>query len=120
MKVKLSGKSSGGGGTSHKVYSCLMSQSGTSTPTQIILENTIGLTLTWSRLSSGSYRAYSDTSLDLTKTFIYSSKNMTTMENVIGVRSSTSLQINFGIEALGGSGADSELNQTLFTILSYE
>ena len=69
MKVELSGKSSGGDGVSHKVYSCLVSQSGTSAPTQIILENTIGLTLTWSRIGSGSFRAYSDTALDLTKNF---------------------------------------------------
>ena len=39
---------------------------------------------------------------------------MTTMEHSIGVRTYNTLQINFGIEALGGSGADGELNKTLF------
>lgn len=39
-----------------KVYKALLSQSGTDAPTAIVLENTLGVTITWSRLSVGKYR----------------------------------------------------------------
>lgn len=55
----ISNLSSGGGsGTtaSYKVYSALISQSGTDAPTAIILENTLSDTPVWSRTSGGDYR----------------------------------------------------------------
>ena len=119
MKVELSGKSSGGG-ASHKVYTCIVSQTGGSAPTQIILENTMGITLTWSFVGGGSYRATSSVALDLTKTFIYSAKNMISMEHSIGVRTQNATTFEFGIETLGGGGSNDELHNTLFNIISYE
>ena len=121
MKVELSGKSSGGGsGASSKIYSCLVSQSGTSIPTQIILENTIGLTLTWSYVGVGNYKATSDIVFDLTKTFIYSSKTTNTMEHNIGVRTQNTTQFYLGIEAIGGGGVNNEINKMLVNILVYD
>lgn len=41
----------------YKVYTALLSQSGTSAPTAIVLENTLGGTVVWSRSSTGIYHA---------------------------------------------------------------
>ena len=42
-------------GVSYKVYVALVSQEGTSAPTAIILQNTLGGTPVWSRDSAGTY-----------------------------------------------------------------
>jgi len=42
---------------SYKVYTALLNQKGTDAPTAIVLENTLGGDLTWSRSSDGIYEA---------------------------------------------------------------
>lgn len=42
-------------GVNYKVYSALIEQSGTNTPTATVLENTTGKTITFERLSTGQY-----------------------------------------------------------------
>lgn len=44
-----------GGGSNYEVYSALFTQSGTNAPVVTVLENTLGLTLTWGRSSVGNY-----------------------------------------------------------------
>jgi len=44
-----------GGGSAYKVYTALISQSGTSDPTAVILENTLGAPVTFSRIGDGTY-----------------------------------------------------------------
>ena len=39
----------------YKVYTALLSQSGTNAPTAVVLENTLGGTVVWTRTSTGSY-----------------------------------------------------------------
>lgn len=59
-----------------KRYKALLSQSGTSAPTAIELENTLGVTLTWSYVSVGLYRATPSTGIfDAEKTFFYINPN---------------------------------------------
>lgn len=41
----------------YKVYTALLSQTGTDDPVATVLENTLGVTITWSRTSSGDYEA---------------------------------------------------------------
>ena len=41
----------------YKVYTALLSQTGTSAPTATVLENTLGGTVVWTRVGNGSYRA---------------------------------------------------------------
>jgi hypothetical protein len=54
----------------YKVYTALMAQSGTNAPTAaVILENTLGNTPIWSRVSAGTYRLTS-TSFAAGKTFV--------------------------------------------------
>lgn len=49
--------STGSSTRSYKVYTAILSQSGTSAPTAIELENTLGVTITWARSSAGFYSA---------------------------------------------------------------
>lgn len=46
----------GGGGTSYKKYVALLSQSGINPPIATVLENTLGVTITYLRLNEGIYR----------------------------------------------------------------
>ena len=41
----------------YKVYTALLSQSGTNNPVATVLENTTGLTITWTRTGGGEYNA---------------------------------------------------------------
>lgn len=49
--------SAAGGGASYDVYTAILTQTGTSAPTAIVLENTLGGTVVWSYVSAGNYRA---------------------------------------------------------------
>jgi len=40
----------------YKVYSALITQNGTDAPVATVLQNTLGVTMTWSRVSEGLYR----------------------------------------------------------------
>lgn len=56
----------------YKVYTALLSQSGTSAPTATVLENTLGATVTWSRTTTGTYRGTASTGVfTLDKTAIF-------------------------------------------------
>lgn len=48
---------SAAGGASYDVYTAILTQTGTSAPTAIVLENTLGGTVVWSYVSAGNYRA---------------------------------------------------------------
>lgn len=45
-----------GGGASYALYTALLSQSGTDDPTAVVLENTLGGTVVWTRDAGGEYR----------------------------------------------------------------
>jgi hypothetical protein len=47
----------GGEGSSYKVYTALLTQTGTDAPVATVLENTLGGTLVWTRNSDGDYTA---------------------------------------------------------------
>lgn len=59
----------GNSGSSYTVYTGLISQSGTDAPTIVISENTLGVTVSFSRANTGIYVATfsSDPTLDATK-----------------------------------------------------
>lgn len=58
------------GGASYKVYTALLSQSGTNAPTAVILENTLGGTVVWTRSSVGTYSATLTNAFPSNKTVI--------------------------------------------------
>lgn len=45
------------GGLPYKVYTALLTQSGTDAPVATVLENTLGVELTWERYAPGLYKA---------------------------------------------------------------
>jgi hypothetical protein len=54
----------GGGGSSYLVYTAILEQSGTSAPTAVVKENTLGCNITYEYISPGLYKALpSNTSL---------------------------------------------------------
>lgn len=60
--------------SSYKVYTVMMNQSGTSAPSiALTLENTLGGTVTWTRLSAGDYRGTLTGAFTLSKTIAFTS-----------------------------------------------
>lgn len=57
----------------YKVYTALLTQTGTDAPVATVLENTIG-NIVWSRVNTGQYRATLNNAFDATKTIVYSSQ----------------------------------------------
>jgi hypothetical protein len=60
VQTVASSSFSGGGTTytpSYKVYSATFTQTGTNAPVVTVLENTLGVTITWTRVATGQYRA---------------------------------------------------------------
>lgn len=55
----------------YKVYTALLSQTGTSAPTTTVLENTLGGTVTWARTSAGIYTATLTSAFTNNKTAIF-------------------------------------------------
>lgn len=67
----------------YKVYTAIINQSGTNAPTVIVLENTLGGTIVWSRQSTGSYTGtLSNNGFTQNKTVIFTTRGVS--GNVIG------------------------------------
>ncbi|WP_281225943.1 hypothetical protein [Flavobacterium aquiphilum] len=61
----------------YKVYTALLTQTGTSAPTAIVLENTLGVTISWSYTSTGFYTFTSSANIFTTnKTIIFTTKSL--------------------------------------------
>lgn len=54
-----------------EIYQAILAQAGTNPPTQIILTNTTGKTITWTRDGVGSYTGTPSTPFNLTKTQLF-------------------------------------------------
>ena len=55
----------------YKVYTALLSQTGTDAPTATVLENTLGGTIVWSRTSVGRYTGTLNNAFTLNKTIVF-------------------------------------------------
>lgn len=62
----------------YKVYTALISQTGTNAPVATVLENTLGGTVVWSRTSTGVYRADLSGAFIVNKTVFFTSNNNST------------------------------------------
>jgi hypothetical protein len=60
----------GGGAAPYKVYTALLSQSGTDAPVATVLENTLGGDIVWSRSQAGVYLGTLDGAFPIEKTFV--------------------------------------------------
>jgi hypothetical protein len=84
-------KGNGGLTVGYKVYTALLSQSGTDAPVPIILENTLGAVIVWSRLTSGIYNGTLSGAFTNNKTFFSFSGNLGAQNNIDNVRLSDNI-----------------------------
>jgi len=97
----------------------LVAQSGTNAPTETILENSAGITLTWTRLSAGMYRATYGSSVDLSKTTLRIGNTYKYSEIIGVIIDSTTTKFQLAIESDGGPGVDDTLENTMLEIRVY-
>jgi len=97
----------------------LVTQSTTNAPTETILENSAGITLTWSRLSAGMYRATYGSSVNLSKTTLRIGNTYRYSEIIGVIIDSTTARFQLAIETDGGPGADTTLLNTMLEIRVY-
>lgn len=100
---------SGGGASDrpYKVYTALITQSGTDAPIANVLENTLGTTVTWTRVGAGYYKATISTGLFMTaKLAVFISPVSQSPMNTMTWQQSTNNDINFFLEKLDGTFID--------------
>ena len=103
----------------YKVYTALLTQSGTADPTVIVLDNTLSAAIVWTRTSQGFYRGTLTGAFTANKTFFIvgqaiDNNNFTTS---IGYQTTDLFQV---ITRNGGSTAtDGILNSTSIEIRVY-
>lgn len=101
------------------VYTALISQSGTSAPTEIVLENTLGATATWSRSAAGTYQAsFSSAVLTANKTAVFVTKQITGFTDVV-VSANSNNTASIDVVVSNGTLRDSELNKASLEIRVY-
>jgi hypothetical protein len=129
MKTEFFATGSGGGvvATPPLVYTSQLHQSGLDAPTETILENTFGITLSWSRFSIGTYIATISPAVDWEKTSFYVGNQMVSSGGVSGSpsklintieTSSTEIEIET-MELLTSSQFDDMLQNTLLELKYY-
>lgn len=101
-----------------KTYSALLTQTGTSAPTAVILQNTLGGTITWTRTGVGIYNG----NINLTVGFPAGKTSILTGQrvgNVVGTRTDDN---DIGIQTIDNQPANSDnvLVDTLIQIDVYE
>ena len=62
--------SGGGSAPTYKVYTALLTQSGTNAPVATVLENTLGGDIVWTRLGVGTYQGELISAFEFGKTFV--------------------------------------------------
>lgn len=87
----------------YKTYVALISQTGTNAPTAIVLENTFGGTVVWSRVGNGVYSATLTGVFTDSKTAVFCTKDITSPTGTGGVM------------IRGGWGSTSTVNVTVVT-----
>lgn len=94
-----------------KVYLALLSQNGTAAPTAIVLEDTLGVVVTWSRTSAGNYVATpSAPAFTANKTAVTLANNTGQNVHLGWAFSGDNLNIETIIEQIGASDGVLALN----------
>ena len=93
----------------YKVYTALVTQSGTNPPTSTILSNDTTLTFTWSYVDVGIFDINISSAIDLNKVLVLSSIQFyngpgTTILLIFEQNSSTTTKLRFKCSQLAGSG----------------
>lgn len=102
----------------YKVYTALLSQSGTNAPTAVILENNTGATLSFARVNPGFYTAtFSSAIMTVGKTAVIQTIGDATAFVRVGITSTTVL--SYTVLAIGGGLTDGLLANSFLEIRVY-
>ncbi len=104
----------------YKVYTALLTQTGTNAPVATVLENTLGGTVVWSYVFLGSYRATLSNAFTFNKTFvnIQNTGGGAFGANIVGTLSINTIDI-YSFDVYGGDIANDLLNKTSIEIRVY-
>jgi hypothetical protein len=119
MKIDLISSGSGGASLPYTSRVSLLTQTGTSVPTEILLENGAGISLTWTRLSAGMYRATYGSAVDLSKIALRIGNAYQYSEMIGVIINSTTTTFQLAIEGDNLGGVDDSLENTMLEIRVY-
>lgn len=108
--------------STYKVYTALVTQSGTSAPTATVLENTLGGTVVLSRVSAGQYKATLTGAFTANKTTSSCTPGAGTGNNIVTIVAyqSTANEVVFNTATVAGGGfIDGVLSAATFEIRVY-
>ena len=106
----------------YKVYTALLTQSGTSAPTAVVLENTLGGTVVLSRVSAGQYKATLTGAFTTNKTTSSCTTGAGTGNNIVTIAAyqSTANEVVFNTSTVAGGGfIDGVLSAATFEVRVY-
>jgi len=104
----------------YKVYTALLTQTGTNAPTAVVLENTLGGTVVWSRNSTGDYRATLINAFTLSKTHVIATPSVNPFFTVVGNKTTGSADtVVLLTQTTAGANADDRLQGTPIEIRVY-
>ena len=102
----------------YKVYTALLSQTGTNAPTATVLENTLGVTITWTRMMSGQFLGTASYSIFSPNKFV-SSSGRTNINTLIRLDYFSPTDVFLGTATVTGA-ASSTFSDSLITSASIE
>lgn len=100
-----------------KIYSALISQTGTATPTVIVLQNTLG-EITWTRVDIGEYAGTTDGLYTLDKTWSIMRTNAFNFGYQVAARQNENVMGLY--TGVGSTPTDGQLNKVSIEIRVYE
>lgn len=103
----------------YRVYTAIISQSGTSDPIATVLENTLGQDIAWDRTSIGQYQASSTGLFTYSKTTINSSQTDNANQGITATYYNTSNTLVVATFDYAGSPQDGVLSESLIEIRIY-
>lgn len=101
----------------YKVYTALLTQTGTNAPVATVLENTLGGTVVWSRLSTGIYFGTLNSAFTLDKTFVSASKEAFSL--FINISPDTTNRVQINTTNNSGTLVDGGMNKMSIEIRVY-
>jgi len=100
----------------YKVYTALLTQTGTSAPTAIVLDNTLGGTIVWTRNVQGTYTGTLNGAFTTNKTALF---HTVTNSNSISMNSNNSNSVVISVNNFSAGAIDGGLANTTIEIRVY-
>lgn len=110
----------GGGSLGYKVYSALLTQTGTSAPTSEILQNTLGLTPSFSYYNTGIYSINATSTFILSKTAVFGQNPTNGTINFDTVFDAPNKIYIYSRSSVGGGGVNGLFSKNYIEIRVYD